>query len=366
LIKVIFLNWYLGDQIEMKRRLIVCCDGTWQDLDQGYPTNVVKMAQAIKLVDNQDIHQIVYYDEGLGTKQVDGSSLIDKLTKMMGGGLGFGIDHKIQNAYCFLCMNYEPGDEIYLFGFSRGAYTVRCLAGLIYNSGLPHREFVRKIPEAYEIYREKQDPKNAPDGNKAIAFREKYGPQVPIKALCCWDTVASLGIPDIVHSLHLDEKFNERYRFFDDKVNPTIENAIHAVAIDEIRKVFDVTRMESSQPNQVTQVWFPGAHGCIGGGSKKESGLSDGALLWMIKQVEKLGLALDTTHVEDGINPNYATPFDNTPKFPFNLGSPNIREVTGDFSDLHESVKQRWQDPSCHYRPKNLMRFQAELDAWKL
>jgi hypothetical protein len=86
----------------------------------------------------------------------------------------------------------------------------------------------------------------------------------------------------------------------------------------------------------------------------------------MIKQVEKLGLALDTTHVEDGINPNYATPFDNTPKFPFNLGSPNIREVTGDFSDLHESVKQRWQDPSCHYRPKNLMRFQAELDAWKL
>lgn len=348
----------------MKRRLIVCCDGTWQDLDQGYPTNVVKMAQAIKLVDNQDIHQIVYYDEGLGTKQVDGSSLIDKLTKMMGGGLGFGIDHKIQNAYCFLCMNYEPGDEIYLFGFSRGAYTVRCLAGLIYNSGLPHREFVRKIPEAYEIYREKQDPKNAPDGNKAIAFREKYGPQVPIKALCCWDTVASLGIPDIVHSLHLDEKFNERYRFFDDKVNPTIENAIHAVAIDEIRKVFDVTRMESSQPNQVTQVWFPGAHGCIGGGSKEESGLSDGALVWMMEQVKKLGLVLDETHVEDGIKPNYAAHFDNTPKFPFIIGSPNLRKVTGSFADLHESVKQRWQDPNLHpaYRPKNLMKFQSELD----
>lgn len=349
----------------MKRRLIVCCDGTWQDLDQGYPTNVVKMAQAIKLVDDQDIHQIVYYDEGLGTKQIDGTSLIDKLTKMVGGGLGFGIDHKIQDAYRFLCMNYEPGDEIYLFGFSRGAYTVRCLAGLIYNSGLPHREFVRKIPKAYEIYREKQDPDNAPNGSKAIAFREQYGQQVPIKALCCWDTVASLGIPDIIHSLNLDARFNERYRFFDDKVNSTIENAIHAVAIDEIRKVFDVTRMESSQPNQVTQVWFPGAHGCVGGGSKEESGLSDGALLWMMEQVEKLGLALDTTHVEEGIKPNASAFFDNTPKFPFDIGSPNIREVTGAFTDLHKSVKQRWQDPNLDpaYRPENLLKFQSQLDS---
>lgn len=350
----------------MKRRLIVCCDGTWQDLNQSYPTNVVKMAQAIKLVDDHDIHQIVYYDEGLGTKQIEsGKSIIDTLTKLGGGGLGLGIDRKIQDAYCFLSMNYESGDEIYLFGFSRGAYTVRCLAGLIYNSGLPHRQFVRKIPAAYEIYREKQDPKNAPNGSEAIAFRKKYGPQVPIKALCCWDTVASLGIPDIIHSLNLDARFNERYRFFDDKVNPTIENAIHAVAIDEIRKVFDVTRMESSQPNQVTQVWFPGAHGCVGGGSKEESGLSDGALLWMMEQVEKLGLALDTTHVEDGIKPNYATPFDNTPKFPFIIGSPNWREVTGTLADLHESVKQRWQAPTLDpvYRPENLLKFQSQLDS---
>lgn len=350
----------------MKRRLIVCCDGTWQDLDQGYPTNVVKMAQAIKLVDDQDIHQIVFYDEGLGTTQIkSGRSIIDTLTKLGGGGLGLGIDHKIQDAYCFLCMNYEPGDDIYLFGFSRGAYTVRCLAGLIYNSGLPHREFVRKIPAAYEIYREKQDPKNAPDGKNAIAFREQYGQQVPIKALCCWDTVASLGIPDIIHSLKLDEKFNERYRFFDDKINPSIENAIHAVAIDEIRKVFDLTRMESSQPNQVTQVWFPGAHGCVGGGSKEERGLSDGALLWMMEQVKKLGLALDATHVEDGINPNFEATFDNTPTFPFNIGKPNIREVTDTFTDLHESVKQRWQSPNLHpaYRPVNLMKFQSQLDS---
>lgn len=280
----------------MKRRLIVCSDGTWQDLAKNYPTNVVKMAQAIQPLDsfnNHHIHQIVYYDEGLGTKQIDtGHSLIDTLIKIGGGALGLGIDHKIQDAYRFLCLNYETDDEIYLFGFSRGAYTVRCLAGLIYNSGLLHRKFIRKVPKAYELYREKQNPDNAPNGKNSIDFRNQYGQQVPIKALCCWDTVASLGIPDFIHSVKLDEKFNERYRFYDSTVNPTIEKAFHAVAIDEIRKVFDVTRMESSKENQVIQVWFPGGHGCVGGGCKQECGLSDAALLWMMEQVEQLGLVL--------------------------------------------------------------------------
>ncbi|MEH1865825.1 MAG: DUF2235 domain-containing protein [Nostoc sp.] len=354
----------------MKRRLIVCCDGTWQDLEQKCPTNVVKIAQAIKPVDDNDIDQIIYYGEGLGTKQINTKqSLIDVLTKLGGGALGLGIDHKIQDAYRFLCMNYEPNDEIYLFGFSRGAYTVRCLAGLIYNSSLLPRQFIRKIPEAYELYREKQNPDNAPNGKNAVKFRiDNTGTAEvpPIKALCCWDTVASLGLPDLIPGIQLDKKFNERYRFFDDKVNPSIEKAIHAVAIDEIRKVFDVTLMESSKPEQVTQHWFPGCHGCVGGGSNEEQGLSDGALLWMMEQVEKLGLALDRSRVKDDIKPRYDIPFDNTPKFPFNVGSPNIRKVTGKFSDLHESVKQRWQDPNCHYQPDNLMQFQEQLNSHQL
>lgn len=346
----------------MKRRLIVCCDGTWQDLEQPYPTNVAKMVQAIKPVDDSDIHQIVYYDEGLGTKQINTKlSLNDFLTKLGGGALGLGIDHRIQDAYRFLCINYEPDDEIYLFGFSRGAYTIRCLAGLIYNSGLLGREWIRKIPEAYELYREKQNPDNAPQGKNAIAFRNNYGKQVPIQGLCCWDTVASVGFPDLIPGIILDKWFNERYRFYDAKVNPTIVKAIHAVAIDEIRKVFDVTPMESSQVGQVTQVWFPGSHGCVGGGSQAERGLSDAALLWMIEQVEKLGLVLEQKFVEDGIRPDYQAPFDNKPKFPFDIGSPNIREVTGTFFDLHESVKKRWQNPQCNYRPQNLMKFKQQL-----
>lgn len=349
----------------MKRRLIVCCDGTWQDLEQSYPTNVVKMAQAIKPIDDNDIYQIVYYDEGLGTKQINSKeSIIDILTKINGGALGLGIDHRIQDAYRFLCMNYQPDDEIYLFGFSRGAYTVRCLAGLIYNSGLLDGKFIHHVPQAYELYREKENSDNEPNGKNAVYFRNKYGQQVPIKALCCWDTVGSLGIPDIIPGLKWDEAFNKRYRFYDTKVNCKIENAFHAVAIDEIRKVFDVTLMKPTNKDQVSQVWFPGGHGCLGGGSEEECGLSDGALLWMMEQVEKLGLALDKTRVENGINPNYAISFDNTPKFPFNVAGKILREVTGSFDDLHESVKKRWQDPECHYRPKNLMEFEEQLNSW--
>ena len=349
------------------KRLIVCCDGTWQDLKKDYPTNVVKMIQAIKPVDTHDIHQIVYYDEGLGTKLIDtGFSLIDILLKFGGGALGLGIDHKIQDAYGFLCLNFEPDDEIYLFGFSRGAYTVRCLAGLIYNSGLLHRKFIRKIPEAYELYREKQNPENAPQGQNAIKFRNKWGNEVPIKVLGCWDTVASLGIPNLIPGLDLDQRFNERYRFYDSTINKTIEKAFHAVAIDEIRKVFDVTLMNphrTRSSGQLTQLWFSGGHGCVGGGSQEERGLSDGALLWMLEQVGDLGLAVDQECVEDGIQANPLAPFDNELKPPFDIGGRNIREVTGEFSDLHESVKKRWKYDE-NYRPENLLKFQRDFDAW--
>lgn len=345
----------------MKSRLIVCCDGTWQDLGQGYPTNVVKMVQAITPLDDSKgnpIRQIIYYDEGIGTKQSN-AEVTDTLIKIAGGALGIGMDHKIEDAYRFLCLNYQPEDEIYLFGFSRGAYTVRCLAGLIYNCGLLYREFIRQIPKAYEIYREKQDPNNAPNGKNAIDFRNQYGRRVPIKALCCWDTVASLGIPDIVHSLHLDEKFNERYRFYDSTINPTIEKAFHAVAIDEIRKVFDVTLIRPhsthirQQKEQVVQVWFPGGHGCVGGGSQEESGLSDGALLWMMEQVEALGLALDKSYIQHGVHPNCSARFDNTSKWPFNVAGTAPRQFEGDVSNLHESVKNRWTDLNINppYKP---------------
>ena len=168
------------------KRLIVCCDGTWQQLNSTCPSNVVKLAQAVKRTASDGVPQIVFYDEGIG---VDSN-------KIVGGVTGLGIDKNIQDAYRFLSFNYDQGDEIYLFGFSRGAYTVRSLAGMIYCSGLLSRRYITKASEAYELYR---DRGLKPNDEEAKSFRKDYGKdngdRVPITLLGCFDTVGALGIP---------------------------------------------------------------------------------------------------------------------------------------------------------------------------
>ncbi|NEO88190.1 MAG: DUF2235 domain-containing protein [Spirulina sp. SIO3F2] len=332
------------------KRLIVCCDGTWQKLASAYPTNVVKIAQAIKPIDDQGIPQIVFYDEGIGTE--------DKFYKIFGGAFGWGIDRNIRDGYQFLSLNYQPGDEIYLFGFSRGAYTVRSLAGFIYVSGLVSRVHIRKTPEAYRLYRELG---GRPDTPELVQFREKYSDRVPIKLLGCWDTVGSLGVPDLIPVLPLDRKINEKYRFHSTALYPNVLNAAHAVAIDENRKVFNVTLMQSGSSEQVLhQDWFPGPHGAVGGGSAASSGLSDAALVWMMNHAQSLGLALDPKVIPTGIKCEPTTPFEQPANPLFQFSKPFIRDIPAPAS-FDESVKQRWQKVS-DYRPTNVLPYQAEIE----
>ncbi|NDJ18833.1 DUF2235 domain-containing protein [Myxacorys almedinensis] len=351
------------------KRLVVCCDGTWQQLTNPCPSNVVKIAQAVKSVARDGIDQIVYYSEGVGT----GDGAVGKLT---GGAFGWGIDQTIQKAYRFLSLNYGEGDEIYLFGFSRGAYTVRSLAGLIYCSGLPKRQHICRIPRAYEIYR---DRNISPSDQVAQQFRSDYGEQVPISLLGCWDTVGALGVPDQIPILPFDNWLNAKYKFHDTLVNRRIQNAFHAVAIDERRKVFDVTRMQVSEgaSTNLRQVWFPGIHGCVGGGREENRGLSDGALLWMMEETQQAGLGLefDPTLAEGGVKPDPAIAFD--PEFSgiFKLGGaidrqlldPDNPRATFDqhFFDnnIHLSAKQRWKLAGKQpYRPKTLVAYQRWFD----
>ena len=355
------------------KRLIVCCDGTWQDLESHYPTNVVKIAQAIDPIAKDGTEQVVFYDEGIGTAGSTG--IQKKLDRLFGGALGKGIDENIQQAYRFLCLNYSPGDEIYLFGFSRGAYTVRSLAGLMYNSGLLARPHIRQIPKAYELYRNNLKPDH-PDITKfrqTYDFKtEKYDDRVPITLLACWDTVGSLGIPDLTSLLNLNHKFNEKYEFHDCKLSPIIQNALHAVAIDEKRKTFDASLMEKSQiteKQRLIQKWFPGDHGCVGGGTEEQSGLSDGALQWMIDSIKKLELPLDidTSVIPTGVHPNPDAEYKVEPtsmigKMTKFLGT-KIRVVSDNFDDLHESVKKRWHDLG-DYRPPNLHKHSLRLNKY--
>ncbi len=326
------------------KRLVVCCDGTWQTLTSPYPSNVVKLAQAIKSVADDGVPQIMFYDSGIGTES----------QKLLGGAAGVGIDQNIQDGYRFLCLNYNPGDEIYLFGFSRGAYTVRSLAGMIYCSGLLNRPYITQAPEAYELYRNR-DIK--PKDKEAVEYRKAYGERVPITLLACFDTVGALGIPVVPLFKMFSQQLHRRYRFHDTTLNKCIQSALHAMAIDEIREVFDVTPMQKhpDAPDQrLIQKWFPGEHGCVGGGTKEHSGLSDGALKWMIDSVKELGLGLDFDPdvIPTGINPDYNCDFKNDPGF-FKLAGIKFREVGEAIEDFHESVIERVRHRE-DYRPKQL------------
>jgi uncharacterized protein (DUF2235 family) len=334
------------------KRLVVCCDGTWQQLTSPYPSNVVKLAQSVKSIASDGVPQIVFYDEGIGTES----------QKVLGGAMGLGIDKNIEDGYRFLSLNYVENDEIYLFGFSRGAYTVRSLAGMIYCSGLLNRRNVTKAHEAYELYRNRGIK---PKDKTAAEYRKEYGPRVPITLLGCFDTVGALGIPGVPVFRKFNQQLNKRYRFHDTTLNKCIENALHAVAIDEIREIFDVTPMQKhpdAENQRVIQKWFPGGHGCVGGGTKEHSGLSDAALQWMIDSIGnlKLGLDLNPSVIPTGINPNYECDFKNDVGF-FKLAGIKFREVSDVIEDLHESAIHRLKSRK-DYRPKNLQKILDKLN----
>jgi len=333
------------------KRLIVCCDGTWQSLNNFDPTNVAKLAKAVKLKSEKDnVPQILYYHDGVGTQ-----GLKDRL---MGGAFGKGLDLVIANAYRFLCMNYSIGDEIYLFGFSRGAYTVRSLAGLIYNCGILKRENILQIPEAIKKYRSRDEKDHPTKGENAEQFRidnalQPSDNQSPanVTLLGCWDTVGSLGIPDIAPSLKIDEIINGQYRFHDTTINPKIQNALHAVAIDERRKVFDVTPMEKNSNNseqKLRQVWFPGDHGCVGGGKAHKDDESQKAepnpfaqvtLKWMIDSIKDLKLGLEVNEKLIGNIPSY----DKLPeKFPFENESKSFLSEIIEKSGMRERTIEKY------------------------
>ncbi|WP_285275066.1 DUF2235 domain-containing protein [Halopseudomonas bauzanensis] len=277
-----------------KRRLILCLDGTWNSNDKSSKvTNVIKLLRSIPSVADDGTSQILYYGRGVGTAKGD---------KMRGGFSGAGLDSNVIDGYRFLGNNYQPGDEIYLFGFSRGAYTARSLAGLINLAGIFHASCLGKpLDRLLEIRRSDQYTDN--DARKAaittIENLERYE-QVTIKCVGVWDTVGSLGIPgDWAKTL----SFASRWYFHDVHLGPHIEVALHALAIDEKRAAFPPTLWEKPidqplPPGQIVeQVWFSGVHSNIGG-SYPDSDLSDITLDWMIKRLRvHTGLAIDVHDV---------------------------------------------------------------------
>ncbi|KAF2747974.1 hypothetical protein M011DRAFT_401163 [Sporormia fimetaria CBS 119925] len=289
----------------MFKRLIVACDGTWLNSDNGMitgrisvPSNVTRLSRAIKTVSQDGIPQIVNYQMGVGAQ----GNLVGRV---VGGATGEGLADTIREAYSFLANNYHPGDEIFLFGFSRGAFTARSIAGLISEVGLLTKKGLHALPEVFADVQNRRNPNyvpknpNQPFPNKPSANSPRYSRElehrgltrldIPIKVVGVWDTVGSLGAPRIgwLTKVGLQSHESKEMCFYDTKLSNCIENAFQALALDEKRHSFAPAVWEKPEGNRTTlrQVWFPGVHSNVGGGIDDQQ-LANISLAWMMDQVE--------------------------------------------------------------------------------
>lgn len=317
------------------KRFIVCFDGTWQKLRQPQPTNIAIIARSVAhrhtLADGSTIPQIVIYSQGVGSNVdalgkdgfLDGFS--EWLNRMLGGVFGEGLEDCIVETYLRLAFNYEDGDEIYVFGFSRGAFCARSFAGLIGCAGIVSRMHAEKAWDAFRLYR-------STPGRKASKFqledfersrrdfRASYGkgkraadgtriksdepPKVTYLGI--FDTVGQRGVPSALGGMA--KFFNKRFGFHDMEIGASVLSARHAVAVDENRLGFPPTLWEgvdeaNKRPHCVegrqhyAQRWFIGTHGDIGGG--EGSPLSAAPLKWIAEGAAECGLRFYGTYGED-------------------------------------------------------------------
>jgi len=302
----------------MSSNIVLCLDGTWNkpgQKDQGVDTktNVRKLYEALAVRPDQ----IRAYFSGVGTAPLE---------KVRGGAFGWGLFDQIKEAYRTLREQFTPGDQIYIFGFSRGAYSARSLAGMILRCGVLRKDVenvnvsgllgdllstqqegdlkVDHTDKVFAMYKHGYEQKNLPEIER---FKLEYCHDTAVRLVGVWDTVGALGIPDelFIPALRkLDRRIDASlYGFPDTSLSPRVAAAYHAVAIDEHRKPFQPT-LWSDVPgapsrinvagSNVEQVWFAGAHSNVGGGYA-DSGLSDIALQWMTQRASSNGLRFEPT-----------------------------------------------------------------------
>jgi len=308
---------------DRSKRLIFCFDGTWNRLSANSPTNVVLVSQMVKPMARDGTPQVVYYDEGIGTGR-------SWPVQMVQGALGHGMLKILREAYRFLIFNYEPGDEIFAFGFSRGAYTARSFIGFVRHAGILDAVSATQIEEAIRIYKEAPAGETGMESLEGLQFRAQHctgicvsederayraqidpefdpasSPLLDVRYVGVWDTVRALGVPEFVP---FSGWINRKYGFHDAILTSKIKAARHAVALDESRLSFRPTLFGRDKIEELNikaadeagadfdrwslpyqEQWFPGVHGAIGGGGARR-GLSDAAMQWVLNGARRAGL----------------------------------------------------------------------------
>lgn len=384
------------------KRIAICCDGTWNRLDAANVTNVVRIAEAIDAHSADGTHQIVYYDEGVGS----GAAVAGKIDRFLGGAFGSGLMQKVEQAYRFLVFNYEPGDEIYIFGFSRGAFTARSLAGLIRNSGIVQQSQGRRLRQALDLYRQR-DGSGHPDADESCRFRSEVSPAVYLNArelawrrqnipafdeerclpirlryVGVWDTVGALGVPN---HFWISGIFNKSSQFHDANLSSTVESARHAVAIDEFRRSYEPSLWDNLdllnasahseaglKEARYQQSWFSGDHSSIGGGGDTTAH-SSAALIWIAEGAQVVDLkfrkeALEAARKE--VDHLGSLRSHSSPGLLARVMSKAPRTGPSLLEHVSHSARLRWQASAedlpekALYRPEPLAPLTSHLDRW--
>ncbi|RDW71026.1 hypothetical protein BP6252_07589 [Coleophoma cylindrospora] len=306
------------------KRIIILCDGTWQDAEstpekRKPPTNIIRLARAIKpeaRVQGEDgclvnIDQVVFYQSGVGTGTLD---------SLIGGAIGVGLSEKIRSAYAFLANNYLKGDKIYIFGFSRGAFTARAIAGLITKMGLLDKRGMDNFPLVYKEYYtmpknltlEEEEARYQDSRDKYNLYRPKLG---ALEVIGVFDTVG-FHRPVTGYVPWLNSFFGEQYELNNTTLPTGVHYAFHALSLDESRYAFKPTlwyqpkekivyKEDPKFETKMVQCWFSGEHSDVGGG-KQDPRLSNISLGWMVSQlVEHKLLELDADYLLEADNTDH-------------------------------------------------------------
>jgi uncharacterized protein (DUF2235 family) len=353
------------------KNLVICCDGTGNQINENI-SNVLKLYRCLRKTGKTEPHQLVFYDPGVGTlaRPDPWRKVLQDTVTVLGLATGYGLDDNVLAGYEFLARNYEEGDAIYLFGFSRGAYTVRMLAALVHKVGLVSPQQVNLAGSGLTAYKQFSAGPDQPglglDFNKltdggaddtgpasrddqAAQFARILSSRWPtIHFLGVWDTVASVIVPrpDRFYLPSLQElAFTQ--------INPSVKTFRQAASIDEHRRLFRLmpwadgqkfmhnrfSQTNNEEPQDALQVWFAGVHSDVGGGyPEKESGLSKYPLIWMIDEAVKCGLAVDRRTINQlawGIQRKDS---------PFSYVKPDY------MSETHDSLTWAWRP--LEYIPK--------------
>ena len=314
----------------MPKNIVVFSDGTGQEGGKGNNTNVYKL---FNMIEDRTENQVSFYDRGLGTGW-------KKITGNVGG---MGISRNIRECYEFIFENYQAGDNIFLFGFSRGAITIRSLSEFIHLFGILPKSRLELINQAYNIYRISNNEKRK---KSAMDFVSNHPNQhCQIKFLGVWDTVDALGLPFKELNFFVDWIPFFRHKYHNLRLSSSVTHARHALAIDDERLTFHpkIWDKEIEDYQSMKQVWFYRMHTDIGGGYKEHE-LSDIALAWMVSEAKDCGLRIfsenevEIDQIHDGIM------HDSRKGFPKNLFRSKIRSWNSNTHGnpvVHESVKLR-------------------------